>query len=151
MIENRHSRRMLQRERADVRALHVSPRQAAIFLLALIALAIQSFVVQTHIHRQICAGANSGLLAVFADDDASPAAGASDQPSRPRDQFPGNSDPANCPLCQSFAHSGQFVHSGAVLAYIPAWVSIHFIVLKDVLPALFAVSHSWQGRAPPQS
>jgi len=118
---------------------------------ALLAVAIQSFVVQTHIHRQILAGGSAGVLILDADDVAPGSTGAVDQPSTPRDQFPGNGDPANCPLCQSFAHAGQFVHGGAVLAYVPAWVSIHFIVLKDILPALFAVSHSWHGRAPPQS
>jgi hypothetical protein len=62
----------------------------------------------------------------------------------------GNGDPANCPLCQSFAHAGQFVH-GERACLCTSLVNIHFIVLKDILPALFAVSHSWHGRAPPQS
>ena len=149
MIGNRHSRRMMQRERAHVRALPVSLRQVTIFLLALMALAIQSFVVQTHIHRQILAAANSGILTAVADDLGLSAGAALEQPSSPRDQLPGDGDPTNCPLCQSFAHSGQFVHGGAVLAYIPAWVSVDFIVAQDLLPTLFAASHNWYGRAPP--
>jgi hypothetical protein len=139
---------MLKRERAHVRAIPVSLRQVTIFLLALMALAIQSFIVQTHIHRQILAAAHGAVLTAFADL-GSPAGAALEQPSSPRDQLPGDGDPTNCPLCQSFAHSGQFVHGGAVLAYIPAWVSVHFIVAQDLLPALFAASHSWYGRAPP--
>jgi hypothetical protein len=140
----------MQRDRAHIGAARLSLRQVTIFLLALMALTIQTFVVQTHIHRQILAAANGVVLTALADDAGSPAT-AVDQPSAPRDQLPGDGDPTNCPLCQSFAHSGQFVHSGAVLAYIPAWVSLNFIVLKDVLPTLFAASHNWYGRAPPSS
>ena len=149
MIANRHSRRMSQQERAHLSAIPVSLRQVTIFLLALMALAIQSFVVQTHIHRQILAAANGGVLAAFADNFGSASGRGVEQPSAPRDQLPGDGDPTNCPLCQSFAHSGQFVHSGAVLAYIPAWLTFHFIVATDVLPALLAVSHSWYSRGPP--
>jgi hypothetical protein len=123
----------------------------AVFFLALLALAIQSFVVQTHIHRQTLAGSSIPMLAAVADDIVSIAAVSAGQKGIPADQFPANGDPGNCPLCQGFAHSGQFVHSGAVLAYIPAWVSVHFIVFSDALPALLSVSHSWQGRAPPQN
>ena len=83
---------------------------------------------------------------------AGPTAEATDQQANlPRDKYPINEDPSNCPLCQEIAHSGQFVQNAAILAYVPAWVSVHFIVFSDVLPSLFVASHSWQGRAPPQN
>jgi hypothetical protein len=69
----------------------------------------------------------------------------------PRDKYPINEDPSNCPLCQEMAHSGQFVQSAAVLAHVPVWISIHFIPVGETLPSLLTVSHSWQGRAPPQN
>jgi len=72
-----------------------------------------------------------------------------DSASAPRDKYPLTEDPSNCPLCQEIAHSGQFVQSAAVLAQLPASVSVHFIVFTEVLPSLAAAAHSWQGRAPP--
>ena len=151
MIGNRHNRRMLGRDRVRASAMCLPLRQMAMFLLALLALAIQIFVVQTHIHRQTLTGSSIPMLAAAAGDIVSIAAMSGDRKDIPADQFPANGDPGNCPLCQGFAHSGQFVHSGAVLAYIPAWVSVHFIVFSDALPALQSVSHSWRGRAPPQN
>jgi hypothetical protein len=152
MIGNRHSRRMLGRGSAYLREFHMpSLQQAAFIALALVAMAIQTLVVQTHIHRQTLTGSSISAFAAVVDNQASAAFTSADRQDLPRDQFPGNDDPGNCPLCQGFAHSGQFIHSGAALAYIPAWVSVHFIVFSDVLPALLSVSHSWQGRAPPQN
>jgi hypothetical protein len=67
----------------------------------------------------------------------------------PRDKYPINEDPSNCPLCQEIAHSGQFVQSAALLAALPFAANVHFIVFNEALPSFFAVSHIWRGRAPP--
>lgn len=141
---------MFRRARPRALPLPAWPR-LAFTLLAFVALAIQSLVVQTHIHHGTAGIARVAGIAALSDDFpvivTSPGGS---KTHAPRDPFAGSDDPSNCALCQAFAHSGQFVHSAAVLAYIPAWVSVHFIVFKDVLPQLLAVSHSWQGRAPPQ-
>jgi hypothetical protein len=68
----------------------------------------------------------------------------------PRDKYPVNEDPSNCPLCQAFGHAGDFVASAAVLVSLPHSIAVNFIVFSERVTALFAVSHSWQGRAPPQ-
>ena len=123
-------------------------------LMAIVAIAIQILVVQTHIHIPQAAGrsASFSLGTVTQTLIAGPAAESSDQQtSLPRDKYPINEDPSNCPLCQEIAHSGQFVQSAAALAYVPAWISVHFIVFTEALPSFFTVSHSWQGRAPPQN
>jgi hypothetical protein len=73
------------------------------------------------------------------------------QMTTPRDKYPINEDPSNCPLCQEIAHSGQFVQSAAALAAVPASVSVHFIPVDEALPSFFAVSHNWRGRAPPRA
>jgi hypothetical protein len=151
MTENRHSRRTFRRGHGRPAVVRLpSLQQFALMLVAFVALAIQTLVVQTHVHRDI--GRSSHISTTFASTgEVAAFAGVSidTQSNGPRDPFPGNDDP-NCALCQGVAHSGQFVHSAAVLAYIPVWVTVHFIVRKDLLPQRVAASHSWQGRAPPQ-
>jgi hypothetical protein len=151
MIENRHSRRRLRHERAHVAAARLPALHQLLFLVAAaLSLAIQILVVQTHIHASPPAPRFQAIgLTGVVQSVGGATAPAVKTANAPRDRYPINEDPANCPLCQEFAHSGQFVHSAAVLAYIPAWISIHFILFSDLRPALLAFSHSWQGRAPP--
>ncbi|HEY4265992.1 MAG TPA: hypothetical protein VGM72_11790 [Micropepsaceae bacterium] len=154
MIQNRRMRRMEVRERASATIMRRPslPRAAFVFL-ALAALAIQLFVVQTHIHIPQAQGRSESVSIVTLAKTliAGPQdQGAGQQANLPRDKYPINEDPSNCPLCQELVHSGQFVQSVAVLSHISFWVSVHFIPLSEALPRLFIVSHSWQGRAPPQ-
>jgi hypothetical protein len=105
-------------------------------------------VVQSHIHGPQAAGRGQSvslitLIAGTADTGGDHSAGA------PRDKYPVNEDPSNCTLCQAFGHSGHFVASTAVLVSLPYFITVCFIVFSESVPALFAVSHSWQGRAPP--
>ena len=143
------------RQRACAGSVGYQSLPRALFvLLAVVAMAIQILVVQAHIHIPQVAGrsASVSITTVAQTLLAGPTAEAADQQANlPRDKYPINEDPSNCPLCQEIAHSGQFVQSAAVLAHVPMWVSVHFIVFSDVLPSLFVVSHSWQGRAPPQN
>jgi hypothetical protein len=122
--------------------------QSLIILLGFLAVFIQAFVVQTHIHipPQSVSAAYETAKAVTAKITAHAAA-----PVAPRDKYPINEDPSNCPLCQEFAHSGQFVHSVAVLASLPFSVTVSIIVFRDIAPRIFAVSHAWRGRAPPHA
>ena len=123
-------------------------------MLGLMALAVQSFVIQTHIHIPQTAGKAQTVSLVtlaaaalaerpHAAGDTCVATGA------PRDKYPITEDPSNCPLCQEIAHSGQFMHSAALLTALPFAVTVHFIDFDEALPSFFAVSHLWQGRAPP--
>jgi hypothetical protein len=122
-------------------------------LLATMALMVQILVIQTHVHIPQTAGTPqtvsiTTLAKTLVAGAHVPAA--EDQQQAPRDKYPINEDPSNCPLCQEIAHSGQFVQSAAVVAALPAFVNIHFVLFNEVLPSFFAVSHSWRGRAPPR-
>lgn len=122
-------------------------------LLAVVSLAIQILVVQTHIHIPQATGRSSSVSIMTVAQTLmtrSAERAVDSQAGLPRDKYPINEDPSNCPLCQEIAHSGQFVQSAAVLVYLPVWVSVHFIVFREALPSFFTVSHSWRGRAPPQ-
>ena len=149
MTGNRHVRRSEARGPRPV-TIARAPSSAhwAILLFGLLALAIQSFVVQTHIHTPKWTGRTQtlGLITL-----ATTGVAADPQSNAPRDKFPINEDPANCPLCKEVTHSGQFVASAAVLAAIPFSVTVNFIVFNEAIPSFFSVSHSWQGRAPPQA
>jgi hypothetical protein len=152
MSDNRHIRRRIVSERSQARA--VSALRCSHLLVALIgflAIALQSFVVQTHIHvpqgaaRVQPVSFITALAASAGVGDASTA-----QTGAPADQYPVNRDPANCPLCKELTHSGQYISSASILAALPFAVSVNFIVFRDIAPSLFAASHNWRGRAPPQ-
>jgi hypothetical protein len=122
-------------------------------LLGLFAVAIQSFVVQTHIHiPQYGRAQTVSLFTLVAAAIAnSPALAADRNATAPRDKYPINEDPSNCPLCQEFAHSGQFVASAAALVALPVTATVHFIPWAEAAVPSFAITHIWQGRAPPQA
>lgn len=110
-------------------------RHALAYVL-LAAFALQSYVVQTHIHL---APADAAKLFV-----SGPAHGG-------HDRYPAGDDPANCPLCQEILHSGHYV-TPAALAYAPPTLAVSTVLLVDAaLPFIVALSHSWHGRAPPQA
>jgi hypothetical protein len=151
MIDNRHAKRNAARRTASaLKTWRETPRpRILMILLAVVALTIQMLVIQSHVHApQLVARAQSASLITLvggtADTQADHAAGA------PRAKYPVNEDPSNCPLCQAFGHSGQFVASTAVLVSLPYFIAVGFIVFSESIPALFAVRHSWQSRAPPQ-
>ena len=111
-------------------------------VLAFVAILIQSLVVQTHIHHPAVISSQLAAMdsASFVPDVAS---NASHNPIKADD------DSSNCGLCQAFAHAGQFLHSAGLLARVPVWCNVHLIHFNDPLPTRLAVSHNWQGRAPP--
>jgi len=154
MIGNRHHRRKAARERVEAMIVRHAPAHLVLFiLLTAIALAVQILVVQTHIHIPQAAGrsASVSIMTVAQNLIAGAAAEAADpRTNLARDKYPINEDPSNCPLCQEVAHSGQFLQSAASLAHIPFWFSVHFVPVSEALPSFLAISHSWQGRAPPR-
>jgi hypothetical protein len=103
-------------------------------LVAAVALLLQSFAVQTHIHS-----ASDEIGGVFrsAGHTAAPA-------QSPLDKA------AGCPLCQAIVHAGVFVAPSVPLVYLPfSWVGVArpvFAVPSE--PA--GVVHDWRSRAPPR-
>jgi Protein of unknown function (DUF2946) len=122
-------------------------------LVAFLALTIQSFVVQTHIHIPQGAGKTQTLSVITLASTANGKGETVDTHSAnaPRDKYPINEDPSNCPLCQEFSYSGQFVANAAVLATLPVAAAVSFIVFTVSLPSLLRAAHNWQGRAPPSA
>lgn len=107
-------------------------RQALVLLLVSL-FAVQTYVVQTHIHI----GSAAGHAARLGQQDR-------------HDPFPGNDDPANCPLCQEILHTGPFVTPSAIALLPPAFAISTIQLVDTALPHIFAPSHDWRGRAPPQ-
>src|SRR6185295_7571378 len=129
MRENRHIRRG-SRARTMPRFAHKSSLRLVVLMLGLVALAVQSFVIQTHIHIPQTAGkAQTVSLVTLAAAAVADKTGVSFDaaPSVPRDKYPITEDPTNCPLCQEVAHSGQFMHSAAILVALPFAITVHFI------------------------
>src|SRR6202049_5147409 len=146
MTANRHGKRQLARERTRV-AIARAPSMArvAMGLLALLAVALQSFVVQTHIHMGQGSGIQTISIVTAAKNiGAFSAPSAAPNASTPRDKYPINEDPSNCPLCQEIAHSGPFVQSAAPLVALPSSVAVIFMLFSEALTSFFAVSPSWQ-------
>jgi len=150
MMGNRHARRSASRRSKYLTAARGIPLfRIPILTLAIIALAVQMMVVQIHIHVP---QAGRLLSTNFISLAAGTAGTALDQSSPlPRDKYPVKEDPANCPLCQGFSHSGQFVHSAAILVALPFSVTVNFIVFTEAVITQSAITHIWQGRAPPQA
>ena len=119
-------------------------------LFGLLAVALQTFVVQTHIHVQPPAYRTQAVsLITLAAASIAGADFASGQAGIPADNYPVNRDPANCPLCKELTHSGQYVSSASVLATLPFPVTVNVFVFREIARSLFAASHTWRGRAPP--
>lgn len=151
IITNGHAKRSAARNTAS--AANASPKilcsRILVILLAFLALTVQALVVQSHIHiPQAASKVQSDSLITFAGSTADTRA--ENSTNAPRDKYPLNQDPSNCPLCQEFGHSGQFLASTSVLFSLPYSVALNFNVVRETISPLFAVSHSWQGRAPPQ-
>lgn len=110
--------------------------------LAILAIAFQCLIVQTHIDgiaAQPTAVAGLSAPAVAQDDDARAPVG---------DRQSGHK-PANCPICQAAA-----LGTGALIASAPAIQLSHHAALANapvpIAPSLPATpSHDWRGRGPP--
>jgi hypothetical protein len=143
MRESRHGKQRLRRRAQPLFRLP-APSRACFVLLALVAVLIQSLVVQTHIHHTVAAvsygNPSTGLTTLAAPDKS---------PTLPHAPIKGDDDSSSCALCQAFTHSGQFLHSATILSFVPLWQSAESATIIVAAPVRFALSHSWQGRAPP--
>jgi hypothetical protein len=117
-----------------------------ITLCVFLAFAFQSYVTQTHIHF-----AGEAAVDIFAPVEKSPAsAKIAPQGKQNPDKYPPKDDPANCPICQEVMHTGAFVMPDFVALLLPSQ-PISIVPIVIALPAAIeAVSHAWQGRAPPR-
>jgi hypothetical protein len=115
--------------------LGISPRSVAVFF-GLLALAIQSLVIQTHIH----------VPAAYTHQISSTHARANTT----HDKYPANEDPARCPLCQDMVIGGSFLVPAVAQLPVPIVTGCEAAVPGEIISASVA-SHSWHGRAPPSA
>lgn len=141
MTDNRHLRRLNSRFSRREESYHRA-FNPAVLIAALLALTLQLFVVQTHIHGVGAWPGISSAPGVTAD-------GADTGRVHHPDRFPIKDDPSNCPLCQEFAHAGGYLHS-VQIAILPPSVTIGApsFAFKLGEPRQH-ISHPWFGRAPP--
>jgi hypothetical protein len=120
-------------------------RQVLLFFVCL-AFSLQSYTAQTHIHFLPVPASSFDKGAVFAGA-VKPTKAQERQPLP--DKFPGNDDPAKCPLCQVVAHGGQYVWPTSIILSLPDLPAAVVPVAISVLRLVERDSHNWQSRAPP--
>lgn len=130
------------RVRPGIGSAHRSRARLTLTWLILLAFTWQSFLTQTHIHH-LSTVALAGHIGLKAP--------ASNSASTPKDKYPANEDPANCPLCQEIISAGYAVVPAAALLVLPSFVTLNFIVFVELTTPFRAPSHIWQGRAPPSA
>lgn len=117
-----------------IRAIPSSPSafRRLVMLFALLAFALQAYLVQTHIHGQ------PGVLSL------KPHVSAPVQPA-PFDPLA----PANCALCQEILHAGTAIApDNSELALLLTWIGM--VPAVAFLPAEpLALTTGWHSRAPP--
>ena len=94
---------------------------------------VTGYFTQTHLHSQNLAGSS------VAQNDSS----------SKHNNLPANDDPGNCPLCQQFLHSGQFVAPASLVFFSPLLPISVIEIATLAVPRFDTVSHSWLGRGPP--
>ena len=122
-----------QRQPSSRRAFSLRP--VAIFL-CLLALMIQGYVVQTHVHQA------AGLQLI---DLNTP-----DSPKAPQGEDPLGDDSANCPFCQEMMQVGNFILPVAPILSPPILVNSDIVTFPEMIP-VSGESHSWRGRGPPRA
>lgn len=115
--------------------------RCSLVLLALLALAIQSLVIQPHIHAQLSDAALASI-AIDGPDDSDHGAPAHN---------PIDPDQSDCPLCQSAHQGGHYLKPNAAVFALDLSVNYRTIDLAQATARPQRASHSWQGRAPPQA
>jgi hypothetical protein len=149
MSQERHNKRRIGHHSPTVFVAARAPALRLFFvLLGLLALTVQSLVVQTHIHVGQSKTATFSI-AVNGSAIGNTGSSADRKAPSPRDNYPGNEDPSNCPICQAFAHFGQFTHGVPFVIAPPFSITIRPIVFDEARYLSVAVAHFWHGRAPP--
>ena len=107
-------------------------------VFAMLAFAFQVQITQSHIH--FAPASETGIDALVHALSVQTA----------HKKTPSTDDPANCPICQAVAHSGQFVTPSAAALLLPTEIVLFVPVFLSIAAAVESVSHGWQSRAPPQ-
>jgi len=118
--------------------LRLQNSRAIVTFLAVLAIALQSFVVQTHIHNPQAIASFS--LVKSADNGASGTTGG---------KFTGNDDSSNCRLCQELAYAGRFVAPSSTMLVLPIIIAWLLVVFSHSATIPTARSYVWRSRAPP--
>jgi hypothetical protein len=131
------------RQKAVARIARQSNARVILTFLALFAFTCQSYLTQTHIHIWLAPSTDAPLAA---DSGSKSLAGST----LPKDKYPADQDPANCPICQEMVHAGQVIVPVAAAIVLPALTTLGLVVVAEAARHFNAPSHNWQGRAPPQ-
>lgn len=127
--------RLFARRRAGG-SLRLQGWRPLIAFVAILAIALQSFVVQTHIHDpQAAIG-----LAKSAD---------SGSPVKTDGKFSTSDDTSKCRLCQELAHAGRFIAPTSPMLVLPMIVAWLLIVFSHSATIPRARAYIWRSRAPP--
>lgn len=113
---------------------------------------VQSFIAQTHIHHPSFPSATTAQLSGFAPPAESKVLAKvwADHSTPAHRDYPGNDDPAKCPLCQAVGQAGQFVWPSIAIFVLPH-LPVATIPAAIILPPSSADhSYSWQSRGPPR-
>ena len=123
---------------AQSKVLSRNPTRLAVTLAMVLAFALQSFIVQVHIHG--AAPSNSATMV-----HSGKTATQNKLPALPGD------DQTNCPICQEILLAGHYVMPAAV-AWAPViiWEPVAAIT-RDIAAIAQAYSHDWKSRAPPRA
>jgi len=131
------NRTRISRERPRA-LLRVQDWRSVVAFLAIFAIALQSFIIQTHIHTPPSVASSS--LAKTGDDGAS---------GTTHSKFPVSDETANCRLCQELVYAGRFVTPSSTLLIVPITVAWLLIVFLQSATIPSAQSYVWRSRAPP--
>jgi Protein of unknown function (DUF2946) len=113
-----------------------SPARRFVVFIAAFVFALQSYVVQTHIHDGSRAFGGAKIAA-----GQSPAQGKT-----PLD----HNSRTECPFCQAVVHAGVFVASAPPLLTLPFAMVETVALVFAPRPASGAAAHDWRSRAPPR-
>src|SRR5215469_2144009 len=110
-----------------------------LFIFLIATFALQSFVVQTHIHLPGSVDNPSSSASTPVDRNAT----GSHHKNASKD------DTANCPICQEYLYVGNYVAPAAIFVLPPSLAVSTIVIVTHSHAPVWAISHSWQGRAPP--
>jgi hypothetical protein len=133
-----------RKQKAVARVARQSNARLLLTFLALFAFTCQNYLTQTHIHVWRASGTDTQLAA---DSGGKSLAGST----VPKDKYPADQDPANCPICQEMVHAGPVIVPVAVAIVLPALPALGLVATAETARHFNAPSHNWQGRAPPKA
>jgi hypothetical protein len=112
----------------------VSLARRMVVFLAVLALALQSYITQTHIHDAGFGGAGK----ITTTQSSIPG------------KTPVHDSQADCPFCQAMIHAGVFAAPAAPLLNLPITLVQTVALVLAPRAVSSAVTHDWQSRAPPR-